>query len=309
MDRFEDEAVRPPLRRLSFLAVVASVLILTAVIAMPSEAQTTSRQVERIAEAIPGHVAVFARELSGAARTVSVDAGEPFPAASIIKLAVMVAAYRAIDAGRISPATPIVFSAADIVAGSESFGSMRAGGSAPLGALLLAMIRQSDNSAANALIERFGFAAVNAVSAQAGLPNTRLRRYFMYFSKTHENVTSARDVGTLLGEIARGARGERVTLASVRSCRAMVNTLLGQEDREKIAAALPRGIPLANKTGELPGVRGDAGIVDPYGPRPYVLVVLEKDLGDQTRGVAGIRRIARTVDQSFRLGITSAERR
>ena len=44
---------------------------------------------------------------------------------------------------------------------------------------------------------------------------------------------------------------------------------------------LPLGVPLDNRTGELPGARHDAGIVDPYGSRPYVLVVLEKDLDDR----------------------------
>ena len=62
-------------------------------------------------------------------------------------------------------------------------------------------------------------------------------------------------------EIERGARGDGVALASTRSCRAMIDTLLGQEDREKIGRGLPRGVPLANKIGELPGARHDAGIV------------------------------------------------
>jgi beta-lactamase class A len=154
------------------------------------------------------------------------------------------------------------------VGGSETFGAAQPGERAPLGALLKAMIQQSDNSAANALVDRFSFATVNDVIAQAGLRSTRLRRYFMYSSKAHENVTTARDTGTLLFEIERGARSDNVALTSTRSCRAMIDTLLGQEDREKIPLGLPRGVPLANKTGELPGVRHDAGIVDPYGPRP-----------------------------------------
>jgi beta-lactamase class A len=284
------------LGRPAFLAGAASLLV-----ARPAQAdsQSARRAVERIADAIPGQVAVFARQVSGLEETVALNADEIFPAASIIKLAIMVTAYRAIERGRLSLATPIAFEARDVVGGSETFGSARAGETASLGALLRAMIRQSDNSAANALVDRFGFAAINDAVAQAGLRRTRLRRYFMYFSTVHENVTTARDIGSLLLQIERGARGEDVPLASRGSCRAMIDTLLGQEDREKIAPGLPPGVPLANKTGELPGARHDAGIVDPYGTRPYVLVVLEKNLDDQELGVAGINRISREIYRSF----------
>jgi beta-lactamase class A len=161
------------------------------------------------------------------------------------------------------------------------------------------MMQRSDNSAANVLVARFGFARLNDVWRRLDLTHTHLRRYFWHFSRVHENLTSAQDMGELLLSISRCANGIANKFASQASCRAMIDTLLGQEDRKKIAAGLPRGIPLANKTGELPGVRHDAGIIDPYGPRPYVLVVLERDLADQSAGVAGIRRISRIVYDAY----------
>jgi beta-lactamase class A len=287
----------PTLNRSALLTGVAGFLF-----APPARAnsQTARRAVERIAEAIPGRAAVFARQVTGQEETIALNADELFPAASVIKLAIMVTAYRAIERGRIALATPVAFAPGDVVGGSETFGAARAGDAAPLGSLLTAMIRQSDNSAANALVDRFGFATINEVSLQAGLHRTHLRRHFMHFSKTRENVTTARDIGSLLLQIERAARGDGTALASAHSCRAMIDTLLGQEDREKIAPGLPPGVPLANKSGELPGARHDAGIVDPYGARPYVLVVLEKDLDDQDRGVAGITRISRSIYRSFR---------
>ncbi len=245
--------------------------------------------------AVPGRAAVFAQCLSDRRPAFSIDVDAVFAAASIIKLAIMLTAYQAIDRGNVRLESTVGFDRNDIVGGSETFATVRPGATATLAALLDAMIRRSDNAAANALLDRFGFAAINRVIARAGMKRTRLRRYFLHFSKSHENETSAADTGALLLAIARGARGESTPLATQRSCRAMVAMLLGQEDREKIAPGLPPGLPLANKTGELPGVRHDAGIVDPYGPRPYVLVVLEGDLRDQAAGVAGINRISRAV--------------
>jgi beta-lactamase class A len=106
-------------------------------------------------------------------------------------------------------------------------------------------------------------------------------------------------MGWLLYSIERGAREGIPTVAQPRSCRRMVDILLQQEDREKIAAGLPPGVPLANKTGEITGVRSDVGIVDPYGPSPYVLAVLTKDLTDYDLGVEAIRRIARAVNEAL----------
>jgi beta-lactamase class A len=79
----------------------------------------------------------------------------------------------------------------------------------------------------------------------------------------------------------------------------MIDILLKQEDRDKIARGLPAGVPLANKTGEIDGVRNDIGIVDPYGEAPYILAVLTKDLNDFSLGNLAIRRIASAVNASM----------
>jgi beta-lactamase class A len=283
------------LSRHRFVTAVGASLAAVPVLPSPRAAPA----IDALAAAIPGRAAVFAQRLCDATPSIALHASETFPAASVIKLAIMLAVYRAVDAGRLDLTTPVSFDANDVVAGSETFGAAHPGDTAPLASLVTAMIRQSDNTASNALIDLLGFAAINAAAERAGMRRTRLRRYFLHFSPTHENTTSAADVGTLLLAIERGARGAAKPIASRASCRAMIDTLLGQEDREKIAPGLPPRTPLANKTGELPGVRHDAGIVDPYGAHPYVLVVLEAELRDQARGVAGITAIARAVHRAF----------
>jgi beta-lactamase class A len=75
----------------------------------------------------------------------------------------------------------------------------------------------------------------------------------------------------------------------------MIDVLLGQEDRNKIPAGLPPKVPVANKTGEIDGVRNDAAIVDPFGTFPYVIVVLTKNLENEGSGITAISRISRRV--------------
>ncbi|MBV8580681.1 MAG: serine hydrolase, partial [Candidatus Eremiobacteraeota bacterium] len=83
-------------------------------------------------------------------------------------------------------------------------------------------------------------------------------------------------------------------------CRAMIDVMLGNDDTTKIVRGLPRGTPVAHKTGEIDYVRNDAGIVDPFGDNPYILVVLTRELRDYDAGNAGIAAIARRVDAALR---------
>jgi len=78
--------------------------------------------------------------------------------------------------------------------------------------------------------------------------------------------------------------------------------LLGHDDLTKIVRGLPKGTPVANKTGEVDFVRNDVAIVNPYGDAPYVLTVLTKGLTNYSDGLSAIRRIARTVHAAIGRG-------
>lgn len=228
--------------------------------------------------------------------------GDPYPTASTIKVLIMATAFRAIDAGTILRSTPIAINARDMVGGSERFAAVRPGSKYPLHELIGAMIRQSDNTAANALISHFGFEAINATAIPAGMTSTTLRRHFLDWSaivKHNENISTARDMGALLYQIERGSREGLHTIAKASSCREMIDIMLGQEDRDKIPAGLPPGTQVANKTGELTGVRSDVAIVEPFGDTPYVLVVMTKELQNYAAGIAAIRRVAHDVNKTI----------
>lgn len=223
-----------------------------------------------------------------------------FPAASTIKLLIMICAFR--YAEQSDPHffnRKITLRASDMVGGSDFLAYSQAGQHFTVGSLIRAMIAVSDNTASNALITELGFERINRTAARIGLEQTHLRRHFLdTFAIVHhvQNVTSARDMGMMLYALERGAREGVATIASPRSCRHMIDILLQQEDREKIAQGLPPGIPLANKTGEISGVRNDAGIIDPFGDAPYVLAILTKDLDDYGAGINAIIRITHRVN-------------
>lgn len=252
---------------------------------------------------IPGKTGVVVRTMDGAAPLVAVRADESFPSASVIKLAIMATVYRAYDAGTAKPSDLVKTRAADLIGGSDILAGSPAGKEWSIDALVRAMIEVSDNSASNTLMTAFGIGTVNATMALVGMVGSRLARHFadqVPSWRRAENHLTPNDTAALLFAIERGAREGIPTVASPQSCRAMIDVLLRNEDRTKIVRGLPPGTPCAHKTGEIDYTRNDAGIVDPFGDVPYVLVVLTRELRNHEAANAGIGAIARRVDGVLR---------
>jgi beta-lactamase class A len=252
---------------------------------------------------IPATTGVVARTMGDDPPLLALHADEKFAAASVIKLAIMATVFRAYDAGTAKPSDAVKTRAVDLIGGSDILAGSPAGKSWTLDALVNAMIRVSDNAASNTLITAFGMETVNATMRLAGMTNSRLARHFADVVpawRRSENIITPNDTATLLYAIERGAREGLPTIATPQSCRAMIDVLLGNEDRTKIVRGLPAGTPCAHKTGEIDYVRNDAGIVDPFGDTPYILVVLTRNLKNYAAGNGGIAAIAHRVDQALR---------
>ncbi len=251
-----------------------------------------------IARESSGTLGVYARKL-GSHAYIAYNEDAIFPAASVIKLCIFLCLYQYAEHH------PGIFDERrrlerdDFVGGSEILDSYNVGDTISIGKLARAMIEQSDNTASNVLLSYLGFDRIANTIKSAGLRHTQLHRHFMDVNAImhhSENLTTPRDMATLLYAIERGAHEGVRTVASPESCRAMIKIMLNQEDRDKIYRGLPRGTPLANKTGEIDGVRNDVGIVDPFGEAPYVIAVLTKELNDFSLGNIAIRRVAATVN-------------
>ncbi|MEA2721389.1 MAG: beta-lactamase class [Candidatus Eremiobacteraeota bacterium] len=262
-----------------------------------------SLDVTDVVARIPGIAGVVARTMGDGPPVLALRADESFPSASVIKLAVMATVYRAYDAGTAKPTDTVKTRASDLIGGSDVLAGSPAGKEWSIDALVKAMIEVSDNSASNTLMTAFGIGTVNATMQLAGMTRSRLARHFadtVPSWRRAENHMTPADTATLLFAIERGAREGIPTIASPQSCRAMIEVLLGNDDRTKIVRGLPPGTPCAHKTGEIDYTRNDAGIIDPFGDAPYVLVVLTRSLRDHGAANSGIAAIARRVDAALR---------
>lgn len=244
---------------------------------------------------IPGTVGVYARTMAPGPPLFAYNADEVFPAASTIKMLIMLTAFVREERSPGALQARVLIHRSDLVGGSPFLASASGGEHYTVAQLIPPMIQLSDNSASNALISHFGFDAINATATRANLTRTHLKRHFLDYSAIvhhEENVTSASDMGKLLFQLERGSRESLRTVASPESCRRMIRIMLGQTDRDKIPAGLPRGVPVANKTGEIDGVRNDVAIVDPFGDSPFILTVYTKNLTDYADAIRGINDIS-----------------
>lgn len=121
-------------------------------------------------------------------------------------------------------------------------------------ASLTSMLSQSDNEAANRLINLLGMDRVNAFIESHGFADTKLNR-LMLANNGLENYTSVNDCAKLLDQVYAG------TFVNGEACERILSAMKEQRVVTKIPAGLPEGTVCANKTGELARVENDTAIV------------------------------------------------
>jgi beta-lactamase class A len=226
---------------------------------------------------------------------------EVFPQASSIKIAVLAELYHQAQqsahgvTGKATLKDRYVVRAADIVADSSILGGLTPGVSSLTNRdLATIMVAVSDNSATNVLIDRLGMDNVVRLTESLGLAHTQLRRKMMDLqaaAQGRENISTPREMMGLLEQIYRGKVIEPTLLDD------FFNVLATHKD-SWIPRDLPADLKIANKPGELEGVRNDSGIVFVKN-RPYVICVMTTYLANERAGEETITRISRLAYELF----------
>src|SRR5829696_8999782 len=218
---------------------------------------------------------------------------EQFFTASIIKVPIMVAVYRKVDAGELEFSQQIEIKEEDWAAGAGWLQWEKAGTKQTVGDLLLLMMTQSDNVAANALVRTVGGADhVNEVARSMGAEDTVL--YQKVSSERGvvpalDNRSTPRDMATMMQQIAEGKA------ASEKSCWYMIDLMHEDKLDWWLDAGLPSGVDAANKAGWLYRVYDEVGIVE-HDDRRYVIAILSKHgTADVYQGEALIKNLSSAV--------------
>lgn len=192
-------------------------------------------------------------------------------AASMIKLIVAASFLQYVEDGNLSLNDTYTIKDSDIVGGTGSLGGRGAGAEVTYDELLEKMISQSDNTAANILIDEMGMGLVNRTARELNLKSTKLNRLMMdeeAIEEGVENYVSANDVAEILMLAYNGQ------LVSAKASKILLSALEKQEDNNGISKGLPSKVKFAHKTGSLANAQHDGGIVEDPNGNDFILVVL-----------------------------------
>ena len=238
-----------------------------------------------VAQRFPARVGIAIEDLS-TGDISGVDANASMPAASTIKVPVMVEVFEQMAQGRVSLNQTVHLMASDRDWGWGDLCNAPLGSGYTVSTLLWKMITQSDHTAANMLIRLVGRQSINKTMRGLGLTNTRVADYIRSDGDIRSLRSSAADMAHLLDFIARDQ------LIDQWSSRQMMMILEGQTHNGLLPVPLPRDVKIAHKTGELHDTLNDVGIVEDD-REPYVIAVMTTALPTLDLGRSFIQGISR----------------
>ena len=198
----------------------------------------------------------------------------PLVAASVIKLPIMVEAFRQSEAGLLNLMDMVTIPRSACMPSCGVLSYLHENVALPWIDLITLMIIVSDNTATNLLIDRLGINNVNQTMNSLGLTHSRLNRKLFQPELSRQgiqNYVTAGDMGRLLQLIYEGKA------VSPAASQKMIEILSCQQLNGKIPFHLhSRGICVAHKTGEDSGTTHDVGII--FGPEPFILCFLSNDV-------------------------------
>ncbi len=247
------------------------------------------QSLQAVIDRYPGfqpHVAIV--DVNGG--VVDIAGAAVIPAASTIKIPILIALFQQIDRGEIKLDEQLTLQKSMVAAGSGSLAQSPAGSKFSVQEVATKMITISDNTAANLLIDRLGGKdQLNAQFRSWGLLNTNLRSPLPDFAGT--NVTSSQELVKLLV----GLKSEQGVLSA--SSKQAVLEILRQTKRNTM---LPAGIDddqakIAHKTGEISTMVADAGLIELANGQIYLLVAMVQRPSDNQRAELLIRQLSQAV--------------
>jgi beta-lactamase class A len=268
---------------------------------------TLGKELERLAaERKAKAIAVAVHDLETDFR-FSLRGDRWFHAASTVKVAVLLAVFRAADEGRLrlndslhvrnrffSAAGGTVFHVtADRDATPELHQSI--GRTAKISVLAHAMISRSSNLATNLLLDFLSVEYARTVLQDARVESVELRRGVEDHAAYEQGINNQATADGLLSLLS----AIRSDFLSNDSKQQVIRILLEQRFNSMIPAGLPSHAMVAHKTGEISTVSHDIGIVYLPEREPYITAILTEFDPDQQGRREAVAAISKAIYQSL----------
>jgi len=244
-------------------------------------------------------------------RTVSSNGSDHFPMASVFKFPVAIVVLHRVDAGEFKLDDPITIQPSQFSRGHSPLRDSANGKpvTATVRRLIELMVVESDNTAVDYFIRRLGGANITSRIGAIGGAGVRVDRPENDIAVAIQEhgiaayVADPRDTATpngmasLLAAFAR--RKDGLTPASHDL---LLQFMTKSHNPIRLASALPPGAIVAHKTGTMPGVFNDVGIITSADGKHHIAIaVFTKKAGEQNEDVAlkVVGQIAREVYDAF----------
>ena len=232
--------------------------------------EAMTREMENMATRYPGRVSIYIKDFKSG-RTWMYHPDDLFPAASLIKVPVMIAAFYKIRDGQLELDERLSITRRNRVGGSGSLKWRPDGTKLTMRELIIHMINESDNTATKMVLDRLGIGFVQQQFPRMGLLYTGIYEEGMSIKGgrvMHENYTTAREMSSLMDKIYRGDAVDKL------SSEIMLDILKKPKAvASRLAKGMPSGWEIAHKTGLLRQACHDSAIfLNPEGD--YAITVL-----------------------------------
>ena len=300
-----------------------------------SQSGDLASRVEESLNSLNAKTSFYAKHLPSG-REIAIRADEPMNALSVIKIPILVLAYRDVDAGALDLDERYRIQPEDMRRGSGLLQSFAPGIEPTYRDIITQMIITSDNTATDVVIERLGLERVNTMLAELGFEQTRLRattgelfRTVLELADPGNASLSDREVfesgfpsdreaavrsfgfegdsAQWLGRITAREIShmleaiEEGELASPESSDEMIGILRRQFYSSRLPQQLRGRASIAHKTGDWPPHAGnDVGILYYEGGPTVVAVFTNQNQGDFFELEAALGRIAVDLVDSWR---------
>ena len=288
--------------------------------------KSISEKIEKISQGLVGRIGVAAQELDSGLR-VTLNGDETFVMASTYKVAIVVTILRQVDEGKLKLTDLIDCPAEKMVAGPNPLVTylFHPGVKLSVANLIEPMITDSDNSATDFLLELAGGPeVVTKMMRSIGITELRVDRYTSEFMRDFYGLPGhAPEVAEVLAkhpevllkladrnlDYEKDPRDQTTPNAMLQLLLAIDSgKVLSDKSREfllsvmsrtttgkaRLHGLLPKGTPVADKTGTVGGVANDVGFITLPDGRRFAIAVFTNSSttseADRERAIAEVAR-------------------